>query len=845
MLSRDFRPLLIVLIAILVALPSAFAAPVAFWSFDEGEGSLAADSSGNLNHASLHGPAWVEGRVGGGLAFAGAESDQYLIIPSSESLQLDGPFTVQFWWLKTADHVQIFFRKGARHMNFYAYAESALHFSVGCTDGKSYSVSAPMPEDGWRHLGFTYDGARLRIIEDGEVTGEAETGDFPPVTDDTPLYIGTHSPGYKWSLAGTLDELCISEGEIAPDELLAELAAARELDAGVVEVRTFEPTEGALVLARDGVAGASIVVAADATQLQFQPARELHGYLRRITGAWLPIRTDDEDVSGNLILVGESRHTREMGLDPSALAGDSWLMKTAPGRLALLGPDRVLGGDDGNAFDQRKSVCGTANAVHAFLHERGGGRWFMPGRLGEVARESSNLEVPELDVMERSWRDYELGGLWQDQSWARRNLLGAGQLMYHRGGHLWYTLIPTAKYFDDHPEWFALHDGRRAGEGNHLCTTNEEMRAEALKNLRALFDEGYEWIELGQTDGYRRCECEACEAQDQYRSQVGWFIPTVPADRIHLFHNWLAEQIKQSHPDRTLIVIAYGPSAAVPKAIDHYSDNVIIEFTHDPDQLLEAWAGFHDRFVSYVYWFAGHGSRGYGPKTAASRVAEGLRRHIAAGSKAFYLCGGGDCWGTDAPAYYAAASLMRDPDTDVGELLIEFSQGLFGPAAQQMMDYFALLDMATRNYRDGFGSIEYIPGEPFKGEGAQTREIYTAVFPEEALARMGGFLDRAAELAATDDQRRRVAFFRDGFDLTRLTTEAFVALDRWEQAKDDASLGALRDAAGRRDAFVDEMLARQAAAGGDLPPVIGVARKYLIEGPHRCYAPIYAPLGEG
>ncbi|HUS80519.1 MAG TPA: DUF4838 domain-containing protein, partial [Armatimonadota bacterium] len=741
--------------------------------------------------------------------------------------------------------VQIFLRKGeGRRANYYAYIESGLRFTVTGADGENRTAMAPAPEDGWHHLAFTCDAERLRIVVDGEVTGEAEMGGVAPQVDDSPLYIGTHSPGYKWSLAGTLDELCISDEALTPEALPAELEAARALSPAEVQVKSFEPEQGALVLARDGVSGATIVVAAGASQLALQPARELHEYLRRITGAWVPIREDSEQIEGNLVLVGESRYTRQAGIDTSALDGDSYIIRTAPGRLVLVGRDRVLGDDEANAPDPYRSTDGTANAVYAFLHDQCGVRWLMPGRLGEVVPHTANLEAPALDVVGRPWRAYSLGSLSRQGTWGQHHMLGSSMLIFHRGGHLWYTLIPTETYFADHPDWFALHNGQRDGEGNNLCTTNEQMRAEALKNLRALFDEGYDWIELGQSDGYRRCECAACEAQDQYRESVGYFVPGVPADRIHLFHSWLAEQIAQSHPGRKLIVIAYGPSAEVPKAIDHYPDNVIIEFTHDPDELLQRWGTYHDSFVSYVYWFGGHRMMAYGPKMSPEAVAADLRRHVAAGAQGYYFCGGGDCWGLDAPAYYVAASLMRDPQADVGALLGEFRQGLFGPGADAMADYFAALDEATGEYHDRFGRIEVIPGQPYRGWSATPKEVYPACFTPERLARMADALDRATAAASNDDERRRVAFFRDGFDFVRLTTEAFVALAGWEQAKDDASLTALRAVVTGREALADEMLARQAAAGDSLPPVITTQREYLLHGPYRRYDALYAPLGE-
>ncbi len=829
-------------LALVVALSTiASAEVVGYWPFDAGSGMVAFDHAPAGNDALLRGTRWAEGPDGVLLEFAGAESDQHIVIPHDSALRMDRAFTVQFRWLKRSGAVQIFFRKGPPGKRFtaYAYLEGDLTFTVVGGDGEQFSISVPAPEDGWHDLAFSFGDGHMTIIVDGEVAGDEEVGGEKLYAVDSPLLVGTYMPGYKWSLGGLFDDLCISNEALGPDELEAERERARAFEPPASRMERFEATEGGMVLAKGGVPGASIVIADDASPLQLEPALELRRCVAEMTGARLPLAYATDPPEGNLVLVGDSTLTGDLDL-PDDLSGDEYVIRSEPGRLVLLGNDSLLSDDPGNATHAQRSKHGTSNAVYAFLQDHCGVRFFMPGRLGEVLPEHETLEIPALDVREQPWRTYSLGSLSRDDAWARKHLIGSSVLIHHRGGHLWYSLIPEKQHFDEHPEWFALRDGKRQRQGNHLCTTDPQMRALALKRLRDLFDSGYEWVELGQTDGYKRCCCERCEALDDYDAG-GWWLPGVPADRIHLFHDWLAREIAKSHPDRTIVDISYGPSAEVPEAVESFGDNVVVEFTHSPQSLIDRWTAWHDRFTAYVYWWGLYQRIGFGPKSSPGYVASEVRRMVDAGVEAFYLCGGGDCWATEAPGYYVYSRMQRDPTLDEDALMDEFCEGLFGEQADAMRAYFDAFFEAADRYRV-LGHHEPVIGEPYHGERRPTSEWYLHSYPDEWLDRCAALLDEAEAEARSDDVLARIAYFRDGFDYVRVTTACYHTLVAWQQEKTEANLAAHRDAVEAREAFVEAMLERDAARAGDLPPCFSLGRKWLLNGPRDRYADLYAPL---
>src|SRR5437899_7752197 len=73
------------------------------------------------------------------------------------------------------------------------------------------------------------------------------------------------------------------------------------------------------VLVEEGRPKATIVTAAKPSENAAVAARELQQYVRKMSGAELPIVADDQQATGPLILVGASRLTEEVPDIPSGL----------------------------------------------------------------------------------------------------------------------------------------------------------------------------------------------------------------------------------------------------------------------------------------------------------------------------------------------------------------------------------------------------------------------------------------------------------------------------------------------------------------------------------------------
>ena len=107
----------------------------------------------------------------------------------------------------------------------------------------------------------------------------------------------------------------------------------------VILAGTAGATNQEVVLARDGQAAATIVVSAQPAAEAWFAAHELRNHLRKITGADVPIVTDDATVDGPRILVGESAATRALGLKSADFQPQEYAIQFRPDTLVLMGRD--------------------------------------------------------------------------------------------------------------------------------------------------------------------------------------------------------------------------------------------------------------------------------------------------------------------------------------------------------------------------------------------------------------------------------------------------------------------------------------------------------------------------
>jgi hypothetical protein len=207
---------------------TAYAYPVrttdgamAYWSFNEGYGTTAHDSSGNDNHGTINGATWTDGRLGRALDFDG--TDDYVQVPDSDSLDIQNEITVAAWIKpRPLANINFFVSK------YDAYSlglwwdplkeRCGIHFMLGSRVDDS---DGPLNLNEWNHVAVTVNsthwifyinGVQDTILSGSEVYGVSShdlligasyyvTDFFNGMVDDARIYNRTLSEEEIWALA--------------------------------------------------------------------------------------------------------------------------------------------------------------------------------------------------------------------------------------------------------------------------------------------------------------------------------------------------------------------------------------------------------------------------------------------------------------------------------------------------------------------------------------------------------------------------------------------------------------------------------------------------------------------
>ena len=212
---------------------TAQAENIGWWTFDEGSGNIAYDSSGNNHHAEVLGtPEWVAGPTGLGSALdftntRGANAGDF------DPTGGKGVFSLAWWcrWDGTGA-TQHFFTKsdgwGDGTMMFQVEVKgehkdpnriNRLHLAC---KGFDQAVLQVVPADEWAHMGLVFDGTNATGYLNGvDEMGPQPTGIGAPV--DCPVWIGVAHNDQR-VFQGMIDDMRVFDRVLSEDEIITAMA---------------------------------------------------------------------------------------------------------------------------------------------------------------------------------------------------------------------------------------------------------------------------------------------------------------------------------------------------------------------------------------------------------------------------------------------------------------------------------------------------------------------------------------------------------------------------------------------------------------------------------------------
>lgn len=453
----------------------------------------------------------------------------------------------------------------------------------------------------------------------------------------------------------------------------------------------YAAAEGKVLLAGEGVE-TGIVVPADASaQVQFA-ARTLQTYAEQITGQSIPV-VQAPDAAAKFLLAQ----------DPKLEEG-AYAIRETDGTLQISG-----GG-----------MRGTIYGVFAFLEQVCGCKYYTNEAF--LITQSAEISVPAGFALESTpffeYSETDWGNGANPVFTVANNISGGNMSLTpdEMGGCTYYyhdcyvhsltTLFCNAAvYFEPHPEYFALHNGKRTP--GQLCLSNpavlELVTAEALAFLKTHNDPArpLEILTVSQNDNQEFCTCEDCAALDALNGSHAGTMLT--------FVNSVADAVKAAGYSNVAIdTLAYEYTRSAPAAVLP-RENVIVRlcsieccFGHTFDDPgckqnaaflndLREWAKICKRL--YVWDYGTNFSEYLSFFGNLKVMQRNLQIYYENNVKGVYWQGNSQFDHCDgefrALRLYLYAKLMQDPYLDLEREMGGFLSFYYGPGWQEIRTFLA------------------------------------------------------------------------------------------------------------------------------------------------------------
>ncbi len=467
-------------------------------------------------------------------------------------------------------------------------------------------------------------------------------------------------------------------------------------------------------IVENGISHYHIVGSQNSKECERYAASELQKYIYESTNTLVPYFSDKCDKRGKEIIIDiKTRDAKDYCTkdELERLGEEGFLVKS-------VGDDILITGN---------TPKGTLYGVYSFLEKFLSFRAFT--KDVEKIEYMENLIIPQVDYFETpdfEYRDayfrFAFNGGFSSKNRLNSTLADlsdaeGGRFKFYNFHHSFDDLVPKKEYFETHPEYFSLIDGKR--KATQLCLSNPDVLEIATKKV-------FEWIEENPgcrifsvaqndevTDNPRFCECDECRKIDEYEG--------APSGSVINFVNKIAERVEKVYPHVLIHTFAFTYSRFAPKHIKP-RENVIVRlcniecewgraFSKDETkahsekcrefiQNIKDWTKISDRI--YIWDYAVNFSNYLQPFPNFYQMAQNIRLYKELGvggvlEQGNFSYGGGAA--LDELKSYLIAKLLWDSSLDEDKIIDEFLEGVYGKGAPYIKEYILLWTKAVSNFK--------------------------------------------------------------------------------------------------------------------------------------------------
>jgi hypothetical protein len=431
-------------------------------------------------------------------------------------------------------------------------------------------------------------------------------------------------------------------------------------------------------------------------------ADELQRCIAEMTGVKLAIAEDGAGKGGKAIRL---THTGKYGTDGFRLRVENGSLEISGGKRGILyGVYELL---------EKYGGCGWYASWHEVIPRRDA--LAVPADLDDTQKPAFELRMP-------TWQDVR-----EDAAFSSRLRVnghacdGAADMKAKFGGspmsfvqglgncHTFGRILPSKKYFKDHPDWFSEVKGVRRDRRTQICLTNPGAFEQSYSNICGYIDKDLErrrqvgadavadMIVAGvsQGDWHNFCECPDCKAiDDREESHAGTMLHFVNrmADRLAarypglktetLIYQYTRKAPKTMRPGGNVIPCLCSIECSFAKPLAERDDRHNAAFMDD----LERWGKLSKNLYVWDYTMRPH--HYFHPFPNVHVLGPNLQT-FRDNNVRYVFAQGGPRYGEFAQLKgWLLAKFMWNPDQPLEPLLDRFFRGHYGAAAPYVREYF-------------------------------------------------------------------------------------------------------------------------------------------------------------